>query len=214
MTGLPHNSNPRAVPRRWTGTSPTTSPHSLLWSVLDLSRRPSGSQAKSPRTELIPPPQKKINPRMTQNYHMITKIKLSCGFTSLLADWLARFDLSEKLQICLCQSKWSVSVHIVKHHRWVNGLLFSWWGERRGRRGGRKNPTAVLQMKRKINIFHYQTHGVVLGMHLQLRKQALQFPDQIRRLCNSHIKNPGPHQSHKSALHCQRETHEKLSSVV
>ena len=29
------------------GTSPATNPHSVLWSVLDLNRRPSGSQAKS-----------------------------------------------------------------------------------------------------------------------------------------------------------------------
>ena len=36
-----------AAPRRWTGTSPATSPRSILWSVLDLNRRPSGSQAKS-----------------------------------------------------------------------------------------------------------------------------------------------------------------------
>lgn len=44
-----------AVPKRRTDTSPTASPYSKLGPYGDLNRRPPGSQAKSPQTELLPP---------------------------------------------------------------------------------------------------------------------------------------------------------------
>lgn len=40
---------PCSRPRRRTGTSPASSPHSILWSMLDVNQTPSGSQAKSLR---------------------------------------------------------------------------------------------------------------------------------------------------------------------
>ena len=56
-----------AAPRRRTGTSPVTSSHSVLLSVLDFSRPPSGSQAKSPQTELLLPPGSKNMPFTLQS---------------------------------------------------------------------------------------------------------------------------------------------------
>lgn len=48
---VPCSRIPQQCPRKWTGTPPATSPHSVLWSVLD----PPGSQAKSLQT-LSPSP--------------------------------------------------------------------------------------------------------------------------------------------------------------
>lgn len=51
VTGLPHNSGPEQLE-----TSPATSPHPILWSMLDLTRPPSSSQDNPPPTEPLSPP--------------------------------------------------------------------------------------------------------------------------------------------------------------